>query len=64
VAAITRLTKGKTTLFVTHQLSAVMDADLIVVVSNGKVVQSGTHEELLREEGCYLDLWKLQQNNK
>ena len=64
VAAITRLSKGKTTLFVTHQLSAVSDADLIIVVSDGKIVQRGTHEELLRKEGCYRELWELQQNGK
>jgi len=53
-----RLTKGKTTIVVTHQLSTVTDADLIVVLSDGKILESGTHQELWKRDGAYRQLWE------
>jgi ATP-binding cassette subfamily B protein len=58
--AMTRLTRGRTTLLVTHQLSTVTDADLILVLSGGSVVDSGTHGGLLAREGIYKDFWEKQ----
>lgn len=55
----TRL-KGKTILMIAHRLSTIMAADKIVVLEDGKVVESGTHEELSRHEGCYRDLIEYQ----
>jgi ATP-binding cassette, subfamily B, bacterial len=59
--AVERLSKGKTTLIVTHQLATASDADLIVVLSEGKFVESGSHGELLEMGGLYKRLWETQQ---
>ncbi|MFP4135260.1 MAG: ABC transporter ATP-binding protein [Halothece sp.] len=54
-------TNGKTVIFITHQLSAAAQADRLLVMDQGKIVQAGSHEELLREEGLYYSLWKQHQ---
>ncbi len=51
---------GRTSLLVSHRLSAVRDADLIVVLADGKVAESGRHEELLARDGGYARLFRLQ----
>ena len=51
--AIQALTKEKTILMIAHRLKTVRNADCIFVIDRGKVVQRGTHEELIREEGIY-----------
>ena len=51
--AIQALTKEKTILMIAHRLKTVRNADCIFVIDKGKVVQRGTHEELIREEGIY-----------
>jgi len=53
--------KGKTVIFITHQLSAVQNADRILVMEAGKIVQSGTHQELFYQEGLYKSLWQQHQ---
>ncbi len=53
--------KGKTVIFITHQLSAVKNADRILVMDRGKIVQSGTHQELLNHQGLYQSLWQQHQ---
>lgn len=53
--------KGKTIIFITHQLSAVENADQILVMKDGKIVQSGKHDQLLNEEGLYKSLWQKHQ---
>jgi len=50
--------EGKTVIFITHQLSAAAQADRLLVMDEGKIVQSGSHEELLQTEGLYRVLWK------
>jgi HlyB family type I secretion system ABC transporter len=51
---------GKTVMVVAHRLSSVMEADLIFVLHRGRVVQAGTHWELLGQEGLYRTLWRAQ----
>lgn len=54
--ALTRLMRGRTTLVIAHRLSTVKDADLILVLDHGNVVEQGTHSELLSEGGTYARL--------
>lgn len=53
--------KDKTVIFITHQLSAVQNADRILVMEAGKIIQSGTHEQLFSQEGLYKSLWQQHQ---
>ncbi|TSA45821.1 MAG: ABC transporter ATP-binding protein [Deltaproteobacteria bacterium] len=59
--AVKRLSQGKTALIVSHQLATVADADLIVVLSAGRIVESGSHGELLEMGEVYKRLWETQQ---
>lgn len=56
--ALKRLTKNRTTIIIAHRLSTVKEADRIIVMANGQIVQQGRHEQLLQEEGIYRNLWK------
>ncbi|MDR9404155.1 MAG: ABC transporter ATP-binding protein [Halothece sp. Uz-M2-17] len=53
--------EGKTVIFITHQLSAAAKADRLLVMDQGQIVQTGTHEALLAAEGLYRSLWKQHQ---
>lgn len=55
--ALKELTRGKTVLKIAHRLSTVVDADRILVVDNGKIVEEGTHQELLAKKGIYAAMW-------
>ncbi|MCG6226946.1 ABC transporter ATP-binding protein [Vibrio furnissii] len=61
--ALTEFLQGRTTLIVAHRLSAVKQADLIYVLEDGKVSQSGTHGELVEQEGLYQTLYGSIQSN-
>ncbi len=58
--AVAELCKGRTTLVIAHRLSTIMHADTILVVENGRVVESGRHDELLRKNGRYASFYRLQ----
>jgi ATP-binding cassette subfamily B protein len=58
--ALGELTKGRTTLVIAHRLSTILRADLIHVIEGGRVVESGTHHDLLRAKGTYARLYHLQ----
>ncbi|SEN50136.1 ATP-binding cassette, subfamily B [Gemmobacter aquatilis] len=58
--ALHRLGTGRTRIVIAHRLATVRDADKIVVMDKGRVVQQGTHDTLLAEGGLYADLYKLQ----
>lgn len=54
------LEEGKTVILIAHRLSSVVDADQILVLRKGQLVQSGTHEELIHEDGSYKIMWERQ----
>jgi ATP-binding cassette subfamily B protein len=58
--ALDRLLAGRTAVIVAHRLSTIVNSDLILVINNGEVVESGTHLELLEADGLYARLHKLQ----
>jgi len=58
--SLDRLTADRTTFVIAHRLSTVKDADRIVVLDDGEVVERGTHEELLGADGLYANLWGVQ----
>lgn len=58
--AFARLLKGRTSLIIAHRLSTIKDADVIIVVDDGKVAECGTHEELLKRGGAYFGLYSSQ----
>jgi len=59
-AALHELMRGRTTIVIAHRLSTVIDADVIFVVDEGRIVESGTHSELLARGGAYKNLYELQ----
>ncbi|MEH7380067.1 ABC transporter ATP-binding protein [Bacillus sp. JJ1533] len=63
-SALERLMKNRTTLVIAHRLSTIQNADLIVVMNEGKIVQIGKHEQLLKEMGLYHNLYKSQFETK
>ncbi len=61
---IQEISNNKTTLIIAHRLSTVVNADKILVLDHGKLVEQGTHESLLNEKGLYFQLWEKQIHSK
>ena len=59
-----QLRKGRTTLAIAHRLSTIADANQIIVLDKGRIVERGTHQELLAKKGYYYNLYTLQNNTK
>ena len=58
--ALARLLVGRTAFVIAHRLSTIRDADMVVVLSHGRIVEKGTHDELLARRGAYYNLYSLQ----
>ncbi|WP_075572026.1 ABC transporter ATP-binding protein [Colibacter massiliensis] len=61
-AALERLMQGRTSLVIAHRLSTVRNADKIIVINHGSIVEAGTHDELLAADGLYASLYAVQFN--
>lgn len=59
-AALNEISKDVTTFIISHRITTISQADLILVMEDGRIVQSGTHEELLAQEGMYKRIWSIQ----
>ena len=61
--AISELVKGKTLLVIAHRLNTIRNADQILVISDGRISQHGTHEELMKQPGIYQDFVHIRMNS-
>ncbi|XKG39451.1 ABC transporter ATP-binding protein/permease [Marinobacter sp.] len=62
--AIREVSRGQTSLVIAHRLSTIVDADVILVMSHGRIVEEGSHDELLARGGTYASLWQIQQREE
>jgi ATP-binding cassette subfamily B protein len=60
LAATSRLSEGRTTFIIAHRLSVAREADLIIAMREGRIMETGTHRELLDTRGVYHHLWRRQ----
>ncbi|BDY04091.1 ABC transporter ATP-binding protein/permease [Ferrimonas sp. YFM] len=64
LTALSEIAREQTTLVIAHRLSTVVDADKILVLDQGEIVEQGSHQELLTKEGHYAALWRVQQQER
>jgi ATP-binding cassette subfamily B protein len=64
LSALREISEGHTSLVIAHRLSTVVDADRIIVLDNGRICESGTHDSLLQQNGHYAGLWQAQQKQE
>ncbi|MWV29100.1 ABCB family ABC transporter ATP-binding protein/permease [Aurantiacibacter rhizosphaerae] len=62
MSTLKRVSADRTTIAIAHRLSTIADADLINVMESGRIVEQGSHVELLRRDGLYAEMWNRQQN--
>ena len=61
LSAIRTVAKNKTSLVIAHRLSTITDADVIIVMADGKIIEQGSHQSLIAQQGRYQAMWQLQQ---
>ena len=59
-ASLKKMRQGRTTIAIAHRLSTIQDADCIYVLDKGQIIESGSHEELLAQNGTYKKMYQLQ----
>ncbi|MDH5219458.1 MAG: ABC transporter ATP-binding protein/permease, partial [Gammaproteobacteria bacterium] len=64
LAALQEISQDHTTLVIAHRLSTIIDADEILVLEHGRIIESGNHGELLEKKGIYANMWALQQEKE
>jgi len=62
--AMSRVASQRTTLVIAHRLSTIADADNIIVLDKGELIEQGSHDELLAQQGIYANLWQIQQQEE
>ena len=62
--SLKKLSSTNTTLVIAHRLSTIIDADKIIVLDNGRIIEMGTHQELIKKNSLYAEMWVRQQENQ
>ena len=64
LSSLREVAEAHTTLVIAHRLSTIVDADRILVMQQGRIVEQGSHNQLLEQQGLYAELWKIQQEER